>query len=45
MRPSVDVGGETHYECTNCGARLVAAEGDRCDCGGDLLNLSRSRDL
>lgn len=45
MRPSVEVPDVSMYECPDCGARVTDVESDRCDCGGELLNLNRSRDL
>ncbi|WP_157884793.1 rubrerythrin-like domain-containing protein [Halorubrum aethiopicum] len=43
MRPNTTEGGEELYECFECGARSETA--GRCDCGGELLHLGRSRDL
>lgn len=45
MRPSVDVPDATVYECGECGQRVSSSDNDRCDCGGELVNLNRSRDL
>ena len=43
MRPNYTTSGEELYECFECGAR--SEESGRCDCGGELLHLGRSRDL
>jgi rRNA maturation endonuclease Nob1 len=46
MRPTIDNETESVYECVQCGARIEAADSRVCDeCGGELLNLSRERDL
>lgn len=43
MRPNCTDDGEEVYECFECGARAEAS--GRCECGGELLHLGRSRDL
>ncbi|WP_435160329.1 rubrerythrin-like domain-containing protein [Halorubrum sp. SY-15] len=43
MRPTCETDGRTVYECVDCGDR--AESPGRCECGGELWNLSQSRDL
>jgi len=46
MRPSDDSSDEELYECPECGGRETDPETPTCgNCGTDLLNISRSRDL
>lgn len=46
MRPTSDVDQDGVYECQDCGARPEAVESRICpECGGDLLDLGRERDL
>ncbi|MES3160429.1 MAG: rubrerythrin-like domain-containing protein [Halorubrum sp.] len=43
MRPNCTDDGEELYECFECGTRSEAP--GRCECGGELRHLGRSRDL
>ncbi|MFC6753132.1 rubrerythrin-like domain-containing protein [Halorubrum tibetense] len=43
MRPNCKNSGEELYECFECGARGETP--GRCECGGELQHLGRSRDL
>lgn len=45
MRPSASDTEIELYECTDCGKRTEEAATQMCECGGELINLSRSRDL
>ncbi|MCY4731128.1 rubrerythrin-like domain-containing protein [Natronomonas gomsonensis] len=46
MRPNIFGGGTELYECFDCGRRTETAETPSCSsCGGELRNLTRSRDL
>jgi ribosomal protein L37E len=46
MRPNTKRSVEELYECFDCGRRIDHAKTLACSaCGGDLWNLSRSRDL
>ncbi|WP_436935961.1 rubrerythrin-like domain-containing protein [Halovenus marina] len=46
MRPNNNETGVELYECPECGGRIEDPETAVCDeCGSELINLSRSRDL
>lgn len=46
MRPTTKRSRAELYECLDCGGRTERAETLVCPaCGGDLWNLSQSRDL
>jgi len=46
MRPSKEHPTANVYECPGCGARVTDPETRRCEaCGGEFINLGRSRDL
>ncbi|MFC6722808.1 rubrerythrin-like domain-containing protein [Halobacteriaceae bacterium SHR40] len=46
MRPHVTEQQTELYECFSCGERVSEPETQLCTaCGGELLNLGRSRDL
>jgi rRNA maturation endonuclease Nob1 len=46
MRPSTEYSDADVYECTGCGARVSDPETRRCsECGGEIINLGKSRDL
>ncbi|MFB6079819.1 MAG: rubrerythrin-like domain-containing protein [Haloferacaceae archaeon] len=46
MRPSYRGYEGKIYECSGCGARHESPETLRCEeCGGTLINISKSRDL
>lgn len=46
MRPDIDSNGEKLYECFKCGERTSSPEAGCCpNCGAELLNLERARDL
>lgn len=46
MRPDDAVDGGELYECYDCGKRIEAPDTRFCGvCGGELRNISRSRDL
>ncbi|MUV85898.1 rubrerythrin-like domain-containing protein [Natronomonas sp. CBA1123] len=46
MRPATQKSGTELYECFDCGRRTEHAESLVCTaCGGELWNLSQSRDL
>jgi len=46
MRPSSNQYEKDIYECLDCGKRTQDPETRMCgDCGGEFVNLSKSRDL
>ncbi|WP_338035772.1 rubrerythrin-like domain-containing protein [Halomicrobium salinisoli] len=46
MRPNVDVPESEQFECVGCGTRLTSPSDRVCpDCGGEVRNLTNSRDL
>lgn len=46
MRPNTTRYSEKVYECFDCGARTDGPTTEGCpECGGELVNLSTSRDL
>jgi len=46
MRPNENETEIELYECTDCGERTEDPETRLCgSCGGEFINLSRSRDL
>jgi len=45
MRPGTSKEEVELFECQDCGARAESPETRLCTCGGELINLSKSRDL
>ncbi|SEH51717.1 hypothetical protein SAMN05192561_10444 [Halopenitus malekzadehii] len=46
MRPETEINTDSVYECFDCLDRTVDPETPTCDdCGGDLWNIGRSRDM
>ncbi|MFW5918408.1 MAG: rubrerythrin-like domain-containing protein [Haloferacaceae archaeon] len=46
MRPNTNTIPSGLYECPQCGKRIDGPETRSCEsCGGQLLHISRSRDL
>lgn len=46
MRPSEFEIDTKLYECSDCGGRVTEPETGLCgECGGELVNLSKARDL
>jgi len=46
MRPSTEHSDAAVYECTECGKRVTDPDTRLCGaCGGEFINLGKSRDL